>query len=170
MSLADLTPTLQLAIGPVILISGVGLILLSMTNRFGRVIDRARQLTQTLKSCTAAERPTILQQLKILSRRARLVRAGITLGLLSALLAAVMIISLFLGALFQLHVVWLIAGLFILCLVTLILCLVLFIAEVNLSLRALWLEIPPEGRSTHLGGLERLVARPAAQDVTGRGA
>ena len=48
MSLANLIPSLQLSIGPVILISGIGLILLSMTNRFGRVIDRARHLTRDL--------------------------------------------------------------------------------------------------------------------------
>jgi hypothetical protein len=34
------------AIGPVILISGVGLLLLTMTNRLGRAIDRARQKIQ----------------------------------------------------------------------------------------------------------------------------
>jgi hypothetical protein len=44
MQLKDLFPDLQIAIAPVILISGVGLLLLSMTNRLGRTIDRARQL------------------------------------------------------------------------------------------------------------------------------
>ena len=39
MRLTDLVPILQMAIGPVILISGVGLLLLSMTNRLGRAID-----------------------------------------------------------------------------------------------------------------------------------
>ncbi|MGH8016807.1 MAG: DUF2721 domain-containing protein [Opitutaceae bacterium] len=46
MSLNELVPILQLAIGPVIVISGVGLVLLSMTNRYGRVIDRARHLAE----------------------------------------------------------------------------------------------------------------------------
>ena len=40
--MADLLPILQTAIGPVILVSGVGLLILSMTNRLGRAIDRAR--------------------------------------------------------------------------------------------------------------------------------
>ena len=44
MRFAELIPVLQMAVGPVILISGIGLILLSMTNRFGRVIDRAVQV------------------------------------------------------------------------------------------------------------------------------
>ena len=39
-TVAQLIPVLQTAIGPMILISGVGLLLLSMTNRLGRVIDR----------------------------------------------------------------------------------------------------------------------------------
>ncbi|MSU48902.1 MAG: DUF2721 domain-containing protein [Opitutus sp.] len=45
-SLTQLVPILQLAIGPVILISGVGLLLLTMTNRFGRLLDRSRLLNR----------------------------------------------------------------------------------------------------------------------------
>ena len=42
---AQMIPVLQTAIGPMILISGLGLILLTMTNRLGRTIDRVRILT-----------------------------------------------------------------------------------------------------------------------------
>ena len=45
-SLEQIIPELRDAIGPVILISGVGLLLLTMTNRLGRAIDRARQKIQ----------------------------------------------------------------------------------------------------------------------------
>lgn len=51
--LPDLLPSLQIAIGPVILVSGVSLLLLSMTNRLGRVIDRARDLSIELRSGVA---------------------------------------------------------------------------------------------------------------------
>ena len=61
-----LIPILQLAIAPVILISGVGLLLLTLTNRFGCVLDRAalstampsRALTcaSRSRSCAAAPR------------------------------------------------------------------------------------------------------------------
>jgi hypothetical protein len=47
-SLTEVISVLQTAIGPVILISGVRLLLLSMTNRLGRVIDRARVLSREL--------------------------------------------------------------------------------------------------------------------------
>ena len=46
MSLEELAEVMRLAISPAILISAVGLLLLSMTNRFGRVIDRARLLAR----------------------------------------------------------------------------------------------------------------------------
>ena len=47
-SLEQIIPELRDAIGPVILISGVGSLLLTMTNRLGRAIDRARQKIQFL--------------------------------------------------------------------------------------------------------------------------
>jgi Protein of unknown function (DUF2721) len=146
MSLANLIPTLQLSIGPVILISGIGLILLSMTNRFGRIIDRARHLTRDLHGASDANRVNILSQLRILSTRARLVRACIALAALSILLAAILITSLFLAALLQLGITVLIVTLFISCMLSLIFSLLFFISDINLSLKALWLEMPPEGQ------------------------
>ncbi len=44
-SVAQLVPILQTAIGPTILISGVGLLLLAMTNRLNHILDRTRQLS-----------------------------------------------------------------------------------------------------------------------------
>ena len=147
MSLTDLITTLQLSIGPVILISGVGLILLSMTNRLGRVIDRSRLLSQEIHSASDTDRKRILAELRILSSRANLARAGIALAVLSVLLASLLIISLFLGALLQMDIAAFIVTLFVLCMLSLISSLFLFLFDINLSLKALWLEIPPEGRS-----------------------
>ena len=142
MSLTDLVPTLQLAIGPVILISGVGLILLSMTNRFGRIVDRSRILAGDLRRAPRLAHPKILAQLRILADRARVLRTAIALATLSVLLAAILIISLFLGALLQLGMAGLIAILFVLCMLSLIASLVLFISDLRLSLEAFWLEMP----------------------------
>ena len=146
MSLTDLITTLQLSIGPVILISGVGLILLSMTNRLGRVIDRSRLLSRDLNGTSDTDRTRILAELRILSSRANLARTGIALAVLSALLASLLIINLFLGALLQMSIAAFIVTLFILCMLSLVFSLFLFLVDINLSLKALWLEIPPEGR------------------------
>jgi hypothetical protein len=145
----DLIPILQVAIGPVILISGVGLLLLTMTNRFGRIIDRTRQLSRELRSGQSPQPDRALAQLEILLTRARIVRGAITAASVSVLLAAVLIIVMFIGALFKLPSAALIVGLFTSCLVSLIGSLVLFIREVNLSLGALRLEVgAPGNRAT----------------------
>lgn len=145
MSLTDLIPTLQLAIGPAILISGVGLILLSMTNRFGRVIDRSRQLTRDLRGASDAERNKILAEVGVLWQRARIVRAGIALAVLSTLLAALLIISLFMGLLLSLNAA-VPAGCFVVCMICLIGAMLMFLWDINLSLKALMIELPAEGR------------------------
>lgn len=147
MLLTDLIPTLQLSISPVILISGIGLILLSVTNRFGRVIDRSRLHNKDLHGASEMDRATILAELRILSRRGRIVRTCVALTALSALLAAFLIISLFLGALLELVIGVVLAVLFILCMLCLICALLLFLWDINLSLGALWLHLSPAGRS-----------------------
>lgn len=141
MLLTDLVPILQMAIGPVILISGVGLLLLSMTNRLGRAIDRARLLAEAFRKASAGERGHLAGQLEILSRRARLIRLAITLATLSVLLAGVLIIVLFVAALLRLEVGVLVMIIFVGCIGCLIGSLVVFLADINLSLSALKLEI-----------------------------
>lgn len=144
-SVAELIPVLQTAIGPVILISGVGLLLLTMTNRLGRAIDRARILAAELPTAGDASRRVIEGQLRILWSRARLVRAAIILVSMSALAAALLIIVIFLTALWQLEIAWLISALFVVCMACLIASLILFIHDINQSLAALKLELEMEG-------------------------
>ena len=144
-SVEQLIPVLQTAIGPVILISGIGLLLLTMTNRLGRAIDRARILVGTLPDTTETRRVKIAAQLQILWRRARLIRLAIALASVSALAAAILIIVLFLTALWQIETSWIIVILFIVCMMCLIGSLALFIHDINQSLAALKLELEAEG-------------------------
>jgi hypothetical protein len=141
----DLIPILQTAIGPVILISGVGLLLLTMTNRLGRAIDRARQLDSALPNADPLAHGALEAQLRILFGRARLIRTAIVLASMSALAAAVLVILLFLAALLDIASPWLISSLFVTCMVCLILSLVLFIHDINRSLAALRLELQTRG-------------------------
>jgi len=139
--LHDLVPVLQVAIGPVILISGAGLLLLTMTNRLGRVIDLSRQLALSSRSADESERRVLLAQLDILSERAVLVQQAITLVTVSVLCAAVLVITLFLAALLRWQSALLVAVLFIACMGALIGSLVAFLRDVHLSLAALKLEL-----------------------------
>lgn len=137
----DLIPTLQVAVGPVILISGVGLLLLSMTNRLGRVIDRTRQLKEAYRGGTEADRARLKGQLDILWRRARVVRDSIVWASSSVLLVAVLIIFLFLDTLFNWELDAVIVIIFSACLVAVVISLIYFIRDINLSLQALELEM-----------------------------
>ena len=139
--LHDLVPSLQIAIGPVILVSGVGLLLLSMTNRLGRIIDRARELAIELRTDDSGQRDRVLSQVDILTTRARLLRQAITLAIVSLLSAAVLVITLFVAAVFALEVGVLVVALFVCCMGSLIGALLAFLREINLSPAALRLEL-----------------------------
>lgn len=142
MLLADLIDTLQLAIGPVILISGVGLIILSLTNRFGRIVDRTRQLSVEYRSSSGMDMERILSELKILTLRAKVIRSSNFLAVLSVLLVSIIIICLFWSALYNFNITYLLIALFISSIISLIVSLFLFIYDLELSLRALWIELP----------------------------
>jgi Protein of unknown function (DUF2721) len=142
MRLADLIPMLQIAIGPVILISGVALLLGSMNNRLGRTIDRSRHLVEA-RNRTEEEQQCALQdeQLKILWRRAHILQIAITLAVASVLCAALLIIAIFMGALCHLEIATVVIALFISCLGCMIASLIFFLRDINMSLHALGMEI-----------------------------
>ena len=140
-SFHEILPVLQTAIGPVILISGIGLLLLTMTNRLGRAIDRARQLARDLDTLTGPDRDPVLAQVVIIYRRARLLRITIALAGLSVLLAALLIIALFLTALLHWDQGLPVSLIFIACMSALIVSLWTFIYDIHLSLVALRMEL-----------------------------
>lgn len=135
--------TLQVAIGPVILISGVGLLMLSMTNRLGRAIDRSRLVTEAYRNAKPEDRPRLKGQMEILWKRAHLIRASIVWAASAVLLVALLIIFLFVSTLLELPTGPLIAILFGACMAALIVSLVYFIRDINLSLQALRVEMGP---------------------------
>jgi hypothetical protein len=140
-TLTQLVPTLQLAVGPVILISGVGLLLLSFTNRLGRLIDRARLLHRERLSGPTAERQVLLrEQIGLIDRRAGILRWAITLAALTVLFVSIMILVLFLAALLELELGVPIVLLFALGQLSLIGAVVGFLREIALSLEAVRLE------------------------------
>ena len=139
-TVAELIPVLQMAVGPTVLISGVGLLILSLTNRLGRVVDRGRSLASESRN-TPEGKPSRSKQLKILSRRASLLQRSIILGVLCVLFAAALIITLFFTAALKLQTAWLIGGLFVGAMLTLVLSLVAFLQELNLSLNAFHIDI-----------------------------
>jgi len=140
MHLEQIVPILQLAIGPVIVISGVGLLLLSVTNRFGRIVDRSRILAEARHKSPSNGIHNIEEQLLIMIRRARLLRVSIAFLSISLLLDSLLIITLFLVELIGFNGPLFIVIIFICCMLSLIVGLLYFIADINVSLAALKLE------------------------------
>lgn len=141
----DILDTIQTAIAPVVLISGVGLLLLTLTNRLGRIVDRTRQLAAERRTASVQDHPGLEAQLVILGHRARLVRLAVALSASSVAAIGVLITVLFLGLL--LH--WNLAGtaviLFVASLLSLVGAMLVFVRELFLALTALDLTLkqPP---------------------------
>lgn len=141
MTIEDLIRVLPIATGPVILVSGIGLLLLTMTNRLGRVIDRARSLCSEITGSSGDETKGKELQLDILWKRAQIIRMSIAFASSSALIAALFVVVLFIVTLYKIEISWLLSLLFILCLGSLIISLLLLIRDINKTLSALKLEI-----------------------------
>jgi hypothetical protein len=68
---------LRLSITPVALISGVGLILLTLANRLGRTIDRSRIIISELNNGLIKKKEVKITELKILYKRSKILRSSI---------------------------------------------------------------------------------------------
>jgi len=136
-----LVTVLQTAVGPVVVISGVGLLLLTMTNRLGRIVDRSRELAHQARTTTGETQEAARVQLDILQDRAGMVRWAILLAGICVLFIALVVITLFLTALFGVEIAWLVAAFFIISMLCLVASLVMFVRDINKSLRATAVEV-----------------------------
>lgn len=137
----QLAPVLTLAIGPVVLVSGCGLLLLSLTQRLARATDLARSMSRHLRTLPEGEGAHLREQMLMLLRRTEILRRAIALIVLSALCAAILVLQLFVSALLKVEFVWATVVLFVACLCCLIAGLVEYIRDVNAVLAALRIEV-----------------------------
>ena len=143
MPTSSVVQILTASIAPVIVISGVGLLLLSISNRYGRALDRARLIMRELQSSTtsSAEIRHLEEQLQHTHQRARLLRLSMTFGALSIFFVSFMILSLFAEQVFGLHTDYIALPFFAACLVCLIIAMYYFIRDSTVSMAALELEM-----------------------------
>ena len=128
---------IQLALTPVFLLSGVGIVLTVLTNRLARIVDRARAVEAEAKSAHSENLPSYKEDLRILARRARLINRGVTLSTICALLVALVVAMLFFSALLEVNLSFLIAASFIIAMLSMIVALVMFLREVFLAISVL---------------------------------
>lgn len=137
----QVTRVLQMSISPVALISGVGLLLLSMTNRVGRTTDLVRALTREGRTATASERDVISAQIRILYQRSNTLSLSIGLAVVSILCTSVIIFCLFAMSFLRLKLEMVVMALWIGGMAALIASLGLFLRDNMLILRALRYEV-----------------------------
>jgi hypothetical protein len=134
---------LTASIAPVIVISGIGLLLLSITNRYGRAIDRARLLMRELQNTDpgSADIRHLEEQLRHTHQRARLLRSSMVYSSVSIFFVTLTILSLFAEQVFRLQLDFVALLSFALCLISLVITISYSIRDITISLAALEMEM-----------------------------
>lgn len=135
--LGDVSHIIQLAIAPVFLLSGIGPQLIVLTNRLARIIDRSRDVEHLLRDGGAPDRHDLIPELQILYRRAHLINYAITLSTACALLICLVVAALFIGDAAGLELDRLIAGLFVVAMLSLIGSYSFLLREIMIATRSL---------------------------------
>jgi len=129
--------SMQMAVTPVFLLAGVGLILSVLGVRLGRIKDRMRVLQQALVNIEGVGKEILEDERNKLTSRSKLIYTSICACAASALFVCFVIVSLFVGNLYEKDYSLLIAFLFITCMVLLIISLIFFVFEVFISTRSI---------------------------------
>ncbi len=140
-SLASLLPIIQLAITPVILISGMGALMITLTNRMARIVDRTRVVAEAIPAAPPEERRHLEGQLDIMWSRALMIRRAVTSNGLSMLLSCLLVVALFAAAMFGWEMRGVVLGLFVASILLLTASLVDFLRDIFVSLHALKLQV-----------------------------
>ena len=131
--ISEISRAIQLALGPVFLLTGIAGMLNVMSGRLSRIIDRGRTLTEKPEVIATYKPDEIHRELLMLERRRHVTSHAITMFTIAALLVCLVIVSLFLEAMFILRLKWLIGVLFILSTLGLVVGLGYFLREVHLA-------------------------------------
>jgi hypothetical protein len=124
---------IQLAVAPVFLLTAIGTLLSVMTNRLGRIIDRARRLEGRLESAPPESVAGSHALLATLSQRAKLINRAITLSTIAALLVCSVIAILFLGDFLRFTITIPVAFLFVTAMLSLVVALLSFLREIFIA-------------------------------------
>jgi pilus assembly protein TadC len=128
----------SISVAPVFLLAGISGLLMVLTNRLARTIDRSRSLHKTLTDQTQPQfKVAIEKEMAKLVKRSRFINLAINLAAVSALMVCFVIITLFVGSLSTYNVALVVAGLFIFCMTLLSASFSCFLVEVFIATRTL---------------------------------
>ncbi len=138
---AHIFELLQSSVSPVVMISGIGLLLLSMANRFARPVDGIHRLLQERLSADEQRKTVIDAEVEILYRRCQLLRMALFLVCASLSFVSVIVLFLFLLQIFPYDLTLIIKLFFAASLLCLLGSLFYFMLDIRLTLNSLRLEI-----------------------------
>lgn len=139
-SVYTVTNAINLALAPVFLLSGIAGLLVVMTGRLGRIIDRGRVLYER-EGDTSDEASALHQELRQLEHRRHFASLAITSCTVAALLVCLVICVLFIEVIVGAPLSWPIGGLFTLATLALVFGLICFLREVRAATRTVRIHV-----------------------------
>jgi hypothetical protein len=133
---SDITHVIQLAVAPVFMLTAVGTIINALNSRLGRAVDRRRTLEARLGEFSGDEASAARDELAAITRRICYVYLSILFAVLSGLFVCLLIAGAFLGAFVATDLTRSVAALFVLAMLALIACLLLFLREIFVAVSA----------------------------------
>jgi hypothetical protein len=144
----DIARLIQVALTPIFLISGVGVVLNVMTSRLARIVDRARTIEERIRRKDfIGDIQDMHDMLLVLARRARYMNRAITLVTVSALFISLVVVMLFVNAFLHWDLSEFIAIMFIASMLSLASALLGFLIEVRIATHALSIGIITETKA-----------------------
>lgn len=129
---------IDISVAPVFLLAGISGLLMVLTNRLARTIDRSRSLQAASNYSVIPEHLSAIErEMGALLKRSRFINLAINFATLSALMVCFVIIALFSGSMVNSNVALVVASLFIACMVMLAAAFSCFLMEVFVASRSL---------------------------------
>lgn len=136
----DFAQVLSAALTPITLISGVGLLLLTMSARYAHTADRVRQLLRA-RSCIGGGDAELDHAIELIFTRAALLKKAILMVVLSAAFTGFLVLASVIEALFGFELETLKSLLLLIAVGLIVISTILFSIEINISLKALGLSV-----------------------------
>lgn len=125
---------IELSVAPVFLLMGIGGLLTVLSNRLGRITDRARVLERRIVTTRSdVHKSLLVDETAVLWNRIRSIYWALRLCAGGALLICLVIISLFVGEYAHVRIADFVAVMFVLALTLIFVALVLFLHEVGIA-------------------------------------
>lgn len=144
--MVEFSATLSDALAPVTLISGVGLLLVSMSARYCHATSRIRQLLAERKEESEDFHEEIDQSIDLIYKRASLLKTGILTLMISATFSSLQVLVIVIERLFSLDLSLMKSTMLLASVIFIVISSCIYVSEVQVSVKALGLTVHHHNR------------------------